>query len=102
MRFMITGRQMGKTHRMIKWLRQNPHAVAVVHSKNEADRLDREYPDVADRIVLYRHLGTVLRSGNHNQIVGIDNLDLILHRVLELPPMTEIKFITATGESDNG
>lgn len=92
MRFLVTGRTSGKTTKMIKWLEDNPEAICVVHSAMEADRLAREYK--IDRQRFFTP-GAVLFGTSINSKVGVDNLDLILGRLLRTN--NEIDLVTATG-----
>lgn len=92
--FYVRGRQGGKTTEMIRFLRLNPGAVCLVHSGDEVQRLEREYPDLK---------GCFINTTTNTDMRGIrgpvviDNLDLILQKLLGLPG--PLALVTATGVS---
>ena len=85
MQLEIGGRQTGRTTRMIHWLRLNEHAILLVHSEHEAQRLRNMYDhdgimELANRIVTAdSHLKR--RPSFHSPVIGIDNADLILKQI---------------------
>lgn len=108
MKFMIRGRQRSKTTQLLDWMELAPEdvtRVAVCHSLQEVNRLQRlaadHRPDLeswqfisVDELPTYRPYPVV--TGQTQIEIGIDNLDLILERVLKC--VYPIDMITATGE----
>lgn len=103
----ITGdRQTGKTTAMLEWMRSAPrgeHRVCVAHSRHEAMRLLRENPDLEswqfvslDDVRDRTAFGGVLRGRGGQVVLGIDNVDLIIQRVLAWP----VGAVSITTESD--
>ena len=94
MKFLITGRQGGKTELTMRWMHEHPEAICVVHSSMEADRLHRDYKIDRRRLFLP---GSVMFGHTPNAPVAVDNLDLILRQLLKTN--NPIELVTATGES---
>lgn len=90
---------MGKTERVLQWMRTNPDGVLLCHTKNEVERLRNENPDIfPSRFVYMGLVGDKLR-GYPVSNLAIDNLDLMLPFLLGVPQI-KIDLVTATGEND--
>ncbi len=93
MKIHATGRQQGKTTRLIEWMMQAPddvHRVLVTHNAREADRLYREY---GEKLGLERwqfmsamevrgEYGATWRGRKGRLELGVDNLDIVLPMLL--------------------
>lgn len=77
----IESRGGGKTTKLIEWLRATPKSLFIAHSIDEADRLKRAYPDVAESIIDYQSWLGSKKYGAKNEEACIDNADLILQRI---------------------
>lgn len=110
MRFTVTGRRMGKTQKLLDWMRAAPegeHRVGVFDTPQDAMRVYRETFDEAgeptwgeswqfvslDEIRAPGAMRGVLRGRGGTVVVGMDNIDLILQ---SLSPF-QVEFVTATG-----
>lgn len=96
MRIILGGRNTGKTNHMLKWLMDAPegeHRVCVSHSLQESRRLmryariDRQLPLESWQFVSWQEVGPggwsgVLMGHGGRVVLGFDNLDLIMSRVL--------------------
>lgn len=73
----------GKTTRLIKWLSQSEDRILITINHDEENRLKREYPTLAHRIVDWQSY--LDSKGRHASIktLGIDNADIILQRMLD-------------------
>lgn len=79
-------RQMGKTTRMIEWLRKDTKRVLITFSHDEENRLKRLYPDLSNRILDWEsYLSRYTRGMDIDQVVAIDNADIILQRMVDRP-----------------
>jgi hypothetical protein len=97
-------RRGGKTTVMLEWMRAAPdgeHRVLVCHSGQEAMRLLHENPDLEswqfvgiDEVKPPAWSGVLLGRGGR-VVLGIDNLDLILSRLI---PWWEIGAVSLTGD----
>lgn len=92
MKLIATGRQGGKTEQMLAWLRDAPegeHRVLVSHSREEAMRLLRDNADdleswqfvTPEEVTPDAWSGVLLGRGGRI-VLGFDNLDLILPRLV--------------------
>jgi hypothetical protein len=92
MRILATGRVMGKTTKMINWMKANPDSVCVVFAEIEADRLRRENRDInPSRFVTITGVKRGVLRGKRIKI-GVDNLDIILQDLIG----PNIDLVTAT------
>lgn len=80
MRVLVTGRQAGKTTRIITMLRANPEAVLVVATAMRADTLRKEHPNLANQIV---SCNTNLRGRKFSKMY-VDDVDQVLANLLRL------------------
>jgi hypothetical protein len=87
----LLGRREGKTKAMLDWMRAAPdgeHRVCVAHSSEEAMRLLRENPDleswqfVGPNEITKGAWSGVLFGRGGRMVLGIDNLDLLLSRLV--------------------
>jgi len=94
MRFMLTGRRMGKTTKMIEWFKEDPaNRMIVTFSEQEAHRISKEYGIPQRKVVSARKDAL----GGRREVRGIDNVDIILAQMFG----PEIDLMTATdGSSD--
>ena len=90
MKFMITGRQGGKTHAAAEWVKANPGAVMITASRAAADHLILDYGLDPQQVIPWN---SAARLRGRHVTVGIDNLDIILRELLG----REVEFVTATG-----
>ena len=86
MRIDVSGRQSGKTHRMIQWMRDNEDAIMIVFSDAEAKRLIDTYdPDhifgLWNRIVSL-HAYQKSPQSFFRPVIGVDNAEFILQALL--------------------
>lgn len=98
MNFVIRPRCGGKTTEALRWLKDTPGAVLLVHSEEYAARLRREHGLTDKQVMSHRSAGTRLRGRRH-VTVGVDNLDVMLAQLLGLSPDARIDLVTATGET---
>lgn len=87
-------RQIGKTTKMIDWLKSNKHRTLLVHHLSYANDLKRQYPEVAPQIDTFWHY--VNAKGGYwprTKEIAIDNIDIILAQMFKAP----IKYVTFTG-----
>ena len=104
--FQIGGRQTGKTTAMLDWMQDAPegdHRVLVCHTGQEAMRLLRESRERGLDLESWQFVGYdelkpgtwsgVLHGRGGRVVLGVDNLDLILGRLLGWP----VERVTATG-----
>jgi hypothetical protein len=99
--FHISGRQTGKTHEMIQWLRQHPDGVVLVHSQQAADQFKKQFEDTVR--TRFPDTATVIPAGDAKDYfkgqaeslrpVALDNLDLAMREVFG----RELDQVTATG-----
>lgn len=76
MKIITLPRRGGKTHAMLKWMREDENRAMMCFSAHEADRLRRENPDVQpDRFL---SPSTSSRLLGQKMEIGFDNLDLWL------------------------
>ncbi len=99
----VTGRQQGKTTKMLEWMRAAPEdevRVLVSHTRARSMQLLRENPDlyswqfVSSEEMLRGH--TTHQAIRGRIVLGVDDLDLVLQRLLNFP----IGRISMTGESE--
>lgn len=92
------GRREGKTRKMVEWLRdsRSDNRVLITHSEVERRRIldqyftDEERPNWENRVLTFSNSLTKLH-GRHQQVIGFDNLDLILAGIVspnQLGPVT--------------
>jgi hypothetical protein len=98
MQFVIRPRMGGKTTEALKWLKETPGAVLLVHSEAYAACLRRDHGLTDRQVMSHRSAGTRLR-GRRQVTVAVDNLDVILPQLLGLSPDARVELVTATGES---
>lgn len=113
-RWMLWGRQYGKTYQVIKWFMESPETRVIVTSNAVmADNLRRQllgklpYGDdflaTGDdwEALLEKN---VIKYGQHDQLKGrkvevaVDDLDMILHQVFG---GNEVRMVTATGVNES-
>lgn len=99
MRFYVTGRQMGKSTRMLEWMRVNPDVVMICHSERECVHLAEMSGLPSTRFITVRQAKDPQLRGRGPIRVGIDNLNIVLPILLEQTSI-EILYVTATGEND--
>lgn len=94
-------RQAGKTYDLIEWWRQSPSRVIVVPDSHQVGFLRKQLPDLDNREITRRIItfedmrsGRVLR-GRGDVEIGIDNLDMILQRLVSANGL--LRRVTATG-----
>jgi len=95
MKFMITGRGAGKTTEMIKWMKETG-ASCVVHSAEEAHRLEKGNPELKGKFITFHHFLNGHLQGWKGTI-GIDNIDLLLY---EIARGVHVGLVTGTEEPD--
>lgn len=98
MDFVIRDRCGGKTTEALKWLKENPGAVLLVHDESYAVRLRRDHGLTGQQVMPYQAAGRRL-LGRHPLVVGVDNLDIMLRSLLGLSPDARVELVTATGQS---
>ena len=86
LRVMADLRQSGKTTKLLEWVVEptDEYRVIMVHSLAEARRIERELPkEFRSRLVSFEQVkrGEIL-EGIPNLVLGIDNLDLYLRRLI--------------------
>ncbi len=84
MRVIQTSRRGGKTLRMMRWLVGNPNHVLIVVNRDERERILSTFAgegrNLEDRIIVYNQTEKLL--GRADISLGIDNIDMILSRLL--------------------
>jgi len=109
----ITGRQNGKTHRLIEWVKQGRPVdyypgwdrVILTSSKLEADDIFRRYPELDSHQVypLNTWSNRFVAGGIQGPVtLGIDNVEYFLNRMLYNTAYSRIAMITGTGECSHG
>jgi hypothetical protein len=91
----VADRQRGKTTALLEWARSAPegeHRIVVCESEQRAMDLLREEYDREDALESWQFVGIrevtptawsgVLRGRGGRVVLGIDDLDLVLHRLL--------------------
>lgn len=96
MKVITGGRQSGKTHQLIEWVKAGPDRVIVSHSQAEADRLIREYGLTSDQVMAFTFPTRRLLQRRPNVTIAIDNLDMSLFNIFGTVPDR----ITVTGRTD--
>jgi hypothetical protein len=81
------GRAQGKTVQMIEWLKESKSRVLWVMSQREKDRILLTYFDDVDKEEFNDYNRRIIVSpadlrGQHQKVVGVDNLDLILRNMV--------------------
>lgn len=104
MKFLITGRQKGKTTELVKWALQDPsHRAILVMNGTEMQRvyglLKLAVPEEASVsdipwVVTYQQAMDGKLWGTEVEEYGIDNVDLFLQQVFNRP----VGLVTGTGE----
>lgn len=99
-RFLITGRQAGKTTAAVQWVNEAPRRRLVVTTAVEADWVTQEFfpredPRHRESVVVYRELATRLRGSADIGALAVDNLDHMLNQIFGC----QVGLVTATGES---
>ena len=84
MKIELSKRMSGKTTRLVAWVRENNTHVLVTFSEEEKARLQRVYPDIAGRVKTLTDFKNGSSQGGHS-VVGIDNADMILQKMIERP-----------------
>lgn len=84
MKIELSKRMSGKTTRIVEWVRQNNTHVLVTFSEEEKARLQRTYPDISGRIKTVVDFQNGSSQGGHS-VIGIDNADMILQRMINHP-----------------
>ena len=98
----VTGRQMGKTDAIVKWLKSNPDHMLIVFSYQRKTELVDTYEltkEQAERIFT-ANLPNRIRGAKIRAKIAIDDADVILQRMYG-----PIEMITMTGilkELNNG
>ena len=91
----VTGRQTGKTTKILQMLKENDKAVMAVHCEDEKKRLLFENPELKGRIKTYNEMKTKNMCSNEFEECYLDNLDILLSRLrFELP----ITYVSITGD----
>ena len=100
MRVIVTGRQMGKTHRITQAMIEDPDSICLVHSLDAASVVQelamREFSEKLNnnRFLTPRNRPRTMSPQYLYQIMHVDNADLILsgmfHQPLGLVTMTGI------------
>ncbi len=93
MNLITGGRQSGKTHQLIEWVKAGSDRVIVTHSQAEADRLVREYKLKSDQVMAFTFPTRRLLQQRPNVSIAIDNLDMALFSIFGTVPET----VTWTG-----
>ena len=97
--FHITGRQGGKTTGIVKWLAEDASRVLVAVNlemgKVVLDNARRQGIELHNRIITPLQQRPL--AGRPRGEVAVDNLDLMLSRLLKLPPDLQIARVSATG-----
>lgn len=106
MRFIIRDRQQGKTTDLLAWMREAPegeHRICVSHARDRAMQLLRENPDLeswqfvtAEDLRGHGAFSGVLRGRGGRVVLGVDDLDLVLSRLLGW----QVGLVTATVEAE--
>lgn len=96
MRMDISGRQSGKTRKMIRWLNVNPDAIMLTFSEAEAERLRDLYDPDRDREIYNRIVSvhSYMKTRNTSFFrpqIGVDNAELVLQNLLG-----DVTYITMT------
>lgn len=81
------GRGMGKTAKMVEWLRETPGSVlVVVHGAEKVRILDQHFPGEKEREKYEKRILTFNQAltlrGRRQTTIGIDNIDVILNIAL--------------------
>lgn len=103
MKFTVTGRRGGKTTKMVTAFKSEPDAIMLVHSEAERTRIIGEFRldrSMADRIFTLERLRSSRGRRINASKLLVDNLDLVLWRLLDVSPTLEAKelWVSATGE----
>lgn len=81
---------------MIQWLRAEPDRLMITFNEREADRLKKDFEDVAGRIVSWQQYAQMNRQYKGVYEIGIDNADMILRNLT----WHEIGVISISDEDD--
>jgi hypothetical protein len=95
MRFLIAGRQEGKTTKILGWFLETPERKLIVHSEQEAKRLRELVPEDRERDIVAIWAWREARLGRQvrQYEVAVDNLDLVLQGLLH----HDVSLVAATG-----
>ena len=80
MEIFVSGRQTGKTDRLVRWLRTQPKGVIVTMHESERRRLIEEYKLEPEQVVSCQN--SMLLRGRDIDSVGVDNVELVLMALL--------------------
>lgn len=103
MKVIVNGRQAGKTYTLVQWVKEGERTdsypfwsrVILTHNIADADRLRKDYDLDYRQVFSIGEWGSA-RLGPRSVELGLDNVDLLLQRMLGQMPSV----ITATGRTD--
>jgi hypothetical protein len=96
---------MGKTYELLKFMREHPDSICLVHSQPEVSRLERENIDLKGRFFSVRSLKNYRPTHYSKVTLCIDNIEMLLPQLTGgfsvgrvtgtgplIPPSTEFLF----------
>ena len=93
MRLDIRGRQTGKTHDMVEWVKGAFNRKMFVSTEARRQAIINQYPEIESKVLIPSDI--VQLRGNYSQ-VGIDDLDLVLMEIFRNPVL--VVNLTPTGD----
>lgn len=93
MRVLLRSPRSGKTTALVLWLQNEPpleHRLLVTFSRNEADRLKKEYSKIKERFLCWREATftnaiKAMTPRGKQVILALDNADIILSHLFLSP-----------------